>query len=80
MSYSNLIHRGAVRQFPLAADPGSEFAYNTAASVSLGQAIENTAPLTLIDFSLANLFEPMGISNIEILRTPGGLPDTDVVQ
>lgn len=60
---------------PLAADPGTQFAYNTVATVSLGQAIENTAPLALIDFSFANLLGPLGISNVEVIRTPTGLPD-----
>ena len=60
---------------PLAADPGAQFAYNTVATVSLGQAIENTAPLTLIDFSFANLLGPMGINNVEVIQTPTGLPD-----
>jgi CubicO group peptidase (beta-lactamase class C family) len=60
---------------PLIADPGSVFAYNTVATVALGQAIENTAPLTLIDYSAANLLVPLGISQVELLRTPTGLPD-----
>lgn len=60
---------------PMAADPGSVFAYNTVASTSLGQAIENTAPLALIDFSLNNIAAPLGISKIEVRRTPTELPD-----
>lgn len=60
---------------PIAADPGTAFAYSTPAIVSLGQAIENRSPLTLIDFGLANVFAPLEISNVEVLRTPTGLPD-----
>jgi CubicO group peptidase (beta-lactamase class C family) len=60
---------------PMAADPGTEFAYNTVATTSLGQAIENNAPLSLIDYGGANLLAPLGISRIEVLRTPTALPD-----
>lgn len=61
---------------PLAADPGSAFAYNTAASISLAQAIENSAPLTFVDFGFAELLQPLGIEDVEFLTTPTGLPNT----
>ncbi len=38
----------AVLDLPMAADPGTQFAYNTAATASLGKAVENAAPLSLI--------------------------------
>jgi CubicO group peptidase (beta-lactamase class C family) len=60
---------------PLVDQPGTTFAYNTPASVSLGQAIENRSPLTLIDFGFANALAPLNISNVEVFRTPTGLPD-----
>lgn len=60
---------------PLADPPGSSFAYNTPAIVSLGQAIENRSPLTLIDFGFANILAPLDITNVEVFRTPTGLPD-----
>lgn len=60
---------------PMATDPGKEFAYSTPAIVSLGQAIENRSPLTLIDFGFANALAPLNISNVEVFRTPTGLPD-----
>lgn len=60
---------------PMAADPGSEFAYNTVATVSLGQALENSAPLSLIDYGSQFLLAPLGISQIEVFRTPTGLLD-----
>ena len=60
---------------PLVDQPGVTFAYNTPASVSLGQAIENRSPLTLIDFGLTNALLPLNISNVEVFRTPTGLPD-----
>ena len=66
----------ALLDLPLAADPGTEFAYNTVASISLAQAIENMAPLTFVDFGLTELITPLGISVVEFLTTPTGLPNT----
>jgi CubicO group peptidase (beta-lactamase class C family) len=60
---------------PMAADPGTTFAYSTPAIVSLGQAIENRGPLTLIDFGFVYALAPLNISSVEVLRTPTGLPD-----
>ena len=61
---------------PLAADPGTAFAYNTVATVSLAQAIENNAPLSFVDFGQNELLLPLGISDVEFLTTPTGLPNT----
>ena len=63
----------ALLDLPLVADPGTEFAYNTAASVSLGQAIDNAVPIPLEDFGLSELLLPLGITEIEVTRTPTGL-------
>jgi CubicO group peptidase (beta-lactamase class C family) len=60
---------------PLASDPGTMFAYNTVATVALGQAIENRGPLSLIDYGGSKLLAPMAISSIEVFLTPTGLPD-----
>ena len=60
---------------PLAADPGSIFAYNTIASITLGQAVENAVPLSLADYAMSELFSPLGITDLEILTTPTGLPN-----
>jgi len=65
----------ALLDLPMSADPGAEFAYNTVATVSLGQVVENTAPLPLVDFGVNELMLPLGITDIEITRTPTGLPD-----
>lgn len=65
----------ALLDLPLAADPGTAFAYNTAATVSLGQAIENRAPMTLVDYGLSRLMAPLAISSVEFTRTPTGLPN-----
>jgi CubicO group peptidase (beta-lactamase class C family) len=63
----------ALLDLPLDADPGTEFAYSTAATVSLGQAVENAVPLMLDDFGINELFLPLGITDIEVTRTPTGL-------
>ncbi|PLX57410.1 MAG: hypothetical protein C0629_02440 [Chromatiales bacterium] len=60
---------------PLVAGPGEQYAYNTVASVSLGQAIENAGPLTLIDFGTTFLAVPLQIGELEVRETPTGLPD-----
>lgn len=60
---------------PMAADPGTRFAYNTPAIVSLGQVIENRAPLSLIDFGFTHILAPLGITDVEVFTTPTGLPD-----
>lgn len=65
----------ALLDLPMASDPGTAFAYSTPSTVSLGQAIENNGPLTLLDFGLANIVAPLQISEIEVLTTPTGLPD-----
>ena len=65
----------ALLDLPVAADPGTAFAYNTVATVSLGQAIENAVPMSLIDFGASELMAPLGITDIELLTTPTGLPN-----
>jgi CubicO group peptidase (beta-lactamase class C family) len=65
----------ALLDLPLVADPGTQFAYNTAATISLGQAIENRAPLTLVDYGSSKLLAPLDISAVEFLETPTGLPN-----
>ena len=65
----------ALLDLPMTSDPGTTFAYNTAASVSLGQAIENSSPFSLIEFGFNYLLGPLNISDVEVLRTPTDLPD-----
>ena len=61
---------------PLAEKPGTSFAYNTVATITLGQAVENAVPMTLLDFSVNELLLPLGIVDLEFLSTPTGLPNT----
>ena len=61
---------------PLAEDPGSIFSYNTVATITLGQAVENAVPMSLLDYSINELLLPLGIVDLEFLSTPTGLPNT----
>ena len=60
---------------PLETDPGTSFAYNTIASISLGQAIQNRGPLTYADFLQTYLLDPLRITRVRWTETPTGLPD-----
>ena len=60
---------------PMETDPGARFAYNTVASVSLGQAVQNRSPLTCADFLRTYLLDPLRITRINWVETPTGLPD-----
>ncbi|MDH3513059.1 MAG: beta-lactamase family protein [Gammaproteobacteria bacterium] len=60
---------------PMETDPGTKFAYNTIASVSLCQAIQNQGPLTCVDFLNTYLLDPLSIARVAWVETPTGLPD-----
>jgi len=60
---------------PMDADPGSRYAYNTIATVSLGQAVQNRSPLTYADFLNTYLLDPLRITRVNFTETPTGLPD-----
>jgi CubicO group peptidase (beta-lactamase class C family) len=65
----------ALLDLPLSTEPGAAFAYNTVATIALAQAIENRAPLSFVDFGLTSLLQPLGITEVEFLTTPTGLPN-----
>jgi CubicO group peptidase (beta-lactamase class C family) len=60
---------------PMDADPGSRYAYNTVATISLGQAVQNQGPLTYADFLNTYLLDPLQITQVRWVETPTGLPD-----
>ena len=60
---------------PMESDPGTVFAYNTIASISLGQAIENSNQLPVADYLSTYLLGPLGITRIDWTQTPTGIPD-----
>ena len=65
----------ALLDLPMTHDPGTEYAYNTAASIALGQALENATGVPMADFANNNLFLPMQITNADWWLTPSGLPN-----
>jgi CubicO group peptidase (beta-lactamase class C family) len=64
----------ALLDLPMASNPGTMFAYNTAASTAIGQALENATGTPMAEFANTNLFYPMQITNAEWSTTPTGLP------
>lgn len=65
----------ALLNLPLEGDPGESFVYNTAATIALGQAVENAVGVPLGDYAEMNLFEPLQIDGADWGRTPTGLPN-----
>ena len=65
----------ALLDLPMVHDPGTEYAYNTAASIALGQILVNATGIPMADFASDNLFLPMQIINADWWLTPSGLPN-----
>lgn len=64
----------ALLDLPMTSDPGTVFAYNTAATTAIGQALENATGIPMADFANQFLFYPMDITTAEWATTPTGLP------
>ncbi len=64
----------ALLDLPITSDPGTTFAYNTAATIAIGQAVENATGIPLADFANQYLFYPMQITTAAWWRSPTGLP------
>jgi CubicO group peptidase (beta-lactamase class C family) len=65
----------ALLDLPMESNPGTTYAYNTAASITIGQALENAVGVPMASFANTHLFSPMQITTAEWGRTPTGLPD-----
>ena len=65
----------ALLDLPLTSDPGSVFTYNTAATIAIGQALQNATGIPMADFANEHLFYPMNITTAEWGRIPTGLPN-----
>ena len=65
----------ALLDLPMESNPGTTYTYNTAASITLGQALENSVGVPMADFANTHLFLPMQITTAEWGRTPTGLPN-----
>ena len=64
----------ALLDLPMTSDPGTVYAYNTAATIALGQALENATGIPMVDFANQYLFYPMQIDSAGWWRSPTGLP------
>ena len=65
----------ALLDLPLRSDPGATFVYNTAGTVSIGQALENAVGVPMADFAELHLFAPLQIVDARWSTTPTGLPN-----
>jgi CubicO group peptidase (beta-lactamase class C family) len=60
-----------VLSLPVTTAPGQEFFYNTGALTLLSAIVRKTTGHPLDEFARANLFEPLGITNVEWTRVKG---------
>jgi CubicO group peptidase (beta-lactamase class C family) len=65
----------ALLDLPMTHDPGTFYAYNTAATIAIGQALQNATGMPMATFANEHLFYPMDITSAEWGRTPTGLPN-----
>jgi CubicO group peptidase (beta-lactamase class C family) len=72
---NNTDYAKALLDLPMTSDPGTSFTYNTAATIAIGQALENAVGVPMADFAELNLFQPLQIQTAEWGRTPTGLPN-----
>ena len=59
------------------AEPGTEFEYNSGASLLLSVIIKKSTGMYIDKYAEKNLFGPLGISRYHWKITPTGLPDTE---
>ena len=64
----------ALLDLRMTSDPGTVYAYNTAATIALGQALENATGIPMEDFANQYLFFPMQITTAGWWKSPTGLP------
>jgi CubicO group peptidase (beta-lactamase class C family) len=62
-----------VLDLPMAGTPGEKFEYCDGASYLLSAIIQSTTKMKTLDFARKHLFEPLGILEIEWLRSPQGI-------
>jgi CubicO group peptidase (beta-lactamase class C family) len=55
----------AILDLPMGAEPGGKFVYNGTASELLGAIVGETAGMKTLDFATRNLFEPLGIWDVQ---------------
>ena len=65
----------ALLDLPMVSDPGTSYAYNTAATIAIGQALENAVGVPMEDFAELHLFAPMQITSASWGMTRNNLPN-----
>lgn len=65
----------ALLDLPMSSDPGTLFTYNTAATIAIGQALENAVGVPMAVFADQYLFQPLQIQTAVWGRTPSNLPN-----
>ena len=65
----------ALLNMPLSHAPGTIYAYNTAATIAIGQALEHSVGMPMDDFADTYLFEPLQIFDADWGETIYGLPN-----
>jgi len=58
---------------PMAADPGTQFEYCNGGSYLLAAIIQETTGLSALDYAKANLFGPLGITDVDWPASPEGV-------
>ena len=64
----------ALLDLPMTSDPGTVFTYNTAATIAIGQALENVTGIPMADYANQYLFYPLDIFDAVWAMSPTGLP------
>ena len=67
LTEKNIDQGWALLNLPVQSDPGTNFTYNTAATIALGQSLENAVGVPMEDFAEMHLFQPLQIDDNEIL-------------
>lgn len=65
----------ALLDLPIVTDPGTTFVYNTAATTTIGQALENAVGVPMEQFAEMYLFAPLQVRDAVWGKTPNGLPN-----
>lgn len=65
----------ALLDLPIVTDPGSTFVYNTAATTTIGQALEFAVGVPMEQFAEMHLFAPLQVRDAAWGMTPNGLPN-----
>ena len=73
LTVSNDDYAKALLDLPMESDPGTTFTYNTAATIAIGQAVQNSVGVPLDIFAELNLFQPLQILQADWVETPTGL-------